>query len=132
MRIVFLFALAASLITADDRKDRARGDERKETSGRSEGRARSGSGMTTITGIIDEADGRWVIASAENVQPIATLRATGFKDTNFGRYVGLKVRLRGKMVEEAGNRIFVVSRLSDIKKIGLTSDSKQPESRSLK
>jgi hypothetical protein len=111
MRFAAMFVLAVSLMAADhDRKQQGRQQQdNKETRARTE--------ATTLTGVIDQKDGKYVVLTQDSVEPKAMLRAQGFKETNFARFVGVTVRMQGRMTQEEGRDVFVVSRLADIEKL---------------
>jgi hypothetical protein len=71
----------------------------------------------TLTGIVDQHEGKFVLADEEEIRPIAVLRGRGFKDTNFARFVGLRVQVSGEMVTEGGQQVLYVPSLSHIKQI---------------
>ena len=74
----------------------------------------------TLEGVIDQTGGVFVIAGADRIRPIAKLRAEGFTENNFARFLGLKVRIKGTMVTEQDEKFFIVRSLDDIKAIGPT------------
>lgn len=75
----------------------------------------------TITGVIDQSDGTFVLATEDRIRPIAKLRGDGFKDTNFARFLGLKVRVKGEMRGNGDEKTLIIRSLDDIEKIGPTN-----------
>lgn len=74
-----------------------------------------------ITGVIDQKGDTFVISDLKKVKPIAKLKAEGFSDDNFARFVGMKVRVRGRMVSEKDQSVLQVRNLSDIEKLDSSS-----------
>ena len=74
-------------------------------------------GTVTLTGVVDQRNGEWILATEENVEQVAILRAQGFKDTNFAKFVGNTVRVKGRMKSENGKRTLTVVRLADIEQV---------------
>jgi hypothetical protein len=50
---------------------------------------------TSLTGCVDEQDGRYVLVDDRALQPIADLEADGFPTEGFAKHVGHKVTVRG-------------------------------------
>jgi hypothetical protein len=70
----------------------------------------------TLEGIVDESGGKFVLANADNVEPIAELHGRGFSDDNFARFVGLRVTVKGDLVEEGGRKMLYIRNLTDIQR----------------
>jgi hypothetical protein len=49
----------------------------------------------SMTGCIDQLDGRYVLIDDRNREPIANLEAEGFETEGFAKHVGHKVTIRG-------------------------------------
>jgi hypothetical protein len=73
--------------------------------------------VTTLTGIIDQQGKEFVLSGEDAMQTKALLRASGFSDDNFARFVGLRVEVRGELRTEGDRRILIVKRLEDLKKL---------------
>jgi hypothetical protein len=55
----------------------------------------------SLTGCVDERDGRYVLTNDTNLQPTARLQpAAGSPEDNFARYMGQKVTVRGTLSKE--------------------------------
>jgi hypothetical protein len=115
MRTIMLLAMAASVTMADDSSKAAR--ERKEGAPPARSHSRPAADLTTLTGVVDQVNGNWVISKEDSISPIAILRSSGFRDTNFGPYVGVRVEVRGRFTQQGSEKVFVVSKLSDIRKV---------------
>jgi hypothetical protein len=70
----------------------------------------------TFKGVIDQRDSEYVLATADNFEPIATLRGRGFDKENFARFVGDPVEIKGRLVTENGRKFLYVSAVSDIRR----------------
>jgi hypothetical protein len=68
-------------------------------------------------GVVDQKDEEFVLADADTMQPIATLRGAGFNKDNFARFVGMPVEVRGKLSTEQGAKILTVRRIDDVKPV---------------
>jgi hypothetical protein len=49
----------------------------------------------SLTGCLDEQDGKWVLVNDQTMAIIATLAADGFPTEGFAKYMGQKVTVRG-------------------------------------
>jgi hypothetical protein len=49
----------------------------------------------SLTGCMDEQEGKWVLVNAQTMAIVATLSADGFPTEAFAKYVGQKVTVRG-------------------------------------
>jgi len=49
----------------------------------------------SLTGCVDEQEGKWVLVNDQTMAIIATLVADGFPTEGFAKYVGQKVTVRG-------------------------------------
>jgi hypothetical protein len=70
----------------------------------------------TLEGVVDESGGKFVLANPDNVEPMAELHGRGFSDDNFARFVGLRVTVKGDLVEEGGRKRLYVRNLADIQR----------------
>jgi hypothetical protein len=70
----------------------------------------------TFKGVIDQRDSEFVLSTADNFEPIATLRGRGFDKENFARFVGDPVEVKGRLVTENGQKFLYVSAVSDIRR----------------
>ena len=77
--------------------------------------------MQTITGVVDQTGGSFVLSTEDRLRPIAQLRAQGFSEDNFARFVGLKVRITGNLGGNGDARVLTVRSLNDIVRIGPTT-----------
>jgi hypothetical protein len=50
---------------------------------------------SSITGCIDEENGRYVLVDDRELKPVADLEADGFPQEGFAKYLGKKVSVRG-------------------------------------
>jgi hypothetical protein len=52
----------------------------------------------SLTGCIDERDGRYVLVDDRNLNPVANLEADGFPTEGFAKHMGHKVTVRGTSI----------------------------------
>lgn len=50
---------------------------------------------TSLTGCVDEQDGRYILTDDRELTPIANLEADGFPQEGFAKHLGQKVTVRG-------------------------------------
>ncbi|HEX3879640.1 MAG TPA: hypothetical protein VHW24_21805 [Bryobacteraceae bacterium] len=50
---------------------------------------------TSLTGCVDEQDGRYIMTDDREMKPIANLEADGFPQEGFAKHLGHKVTVRG-------------------------------------
>ncbi len=65
-------------------------------------------GNTSLTGCVDEQDGRYVLVDDRTLTPIANLEADGFPTEAFAKHMGHKVTVRGMSNSGSGRLIFKV------------------------
>jgi hypothetical protein len=53
---------------------------------------------TSLTGCVDEQDGRYILTDDRELTPIANLEADGFPQEGFAKHMGHKVTVRGTSV----------------------------------
>ena len=80
--------------------------------------------VTTLTGVLDQKGSDFVLSGEDAMQTAAVLRASGFSDDNFARFVGLRVQVRGELTTEADRRILTVKSVEDIKSLGASGSKK--------
>ena len=76
---------------------------------------------TSMTGCLDEQDGRYVLTDDRTLTPIANLEADGFPTEGFAKHVGHKVTVRG--TSNSGSPIPVVK----VRSIETISDTCAPQ-----
>lgn len=64
----------------------------KQDKAKTEQKAKTGS---SLTGCIDEKEGRYVLVDERTLNPVANLEADGFETEGFAKHVGHKVTVRG-------------------------------------
>jgi hypothetical protein len=67
---------------------------------KSKSQSRAGS---SLTGCVDEQDGRYVLIDDRNLTPIANLEADGFPMEGFAKHMGHKVTVRGTSIPAANS-----------------------------
>lgn len=90
-RIVFLPLLALASLTIDQSASWAGQAGKKPDAPAKAQKARSDS----MTGCVDEQEGRYVLVDARTMSPVAALEADGFPTEGFAKHVGHKVTVRG-------------------------------------
>ena len=78
----------------------------------------------TLTGVIDQKGNDFVLSGDQGMQTAAVLRARGFTDDNFARFVGNRVQVRGELTTEGDRRILTVRSLDDLKSLGPSGSQK--------
>src|SRR5437588_3330722 len=58
-------------------------------------KAQQKSSAASLTGCIDEQNGRYILVDDRNLNPVANLEADGFPTEGFAKYMGHKVTVRG-------------------------------------
>ena len=53
---------------------------------------------TSLTGCVDEQDGRYILTDDRDLTPIANLEADGFPQEGFAKHMGHKVTVRGTSI----------------------------------
>jgi hypothetical protein len=64
--------------------------------------------MASLTGCIDEQEGKWVLVNDHDMAVIANLAADGFPPEGFAKHVGHKVTVRGTSSSGASRPLFKV------------------------
>jgi len=68
----------------------------------------------TLTGCVDEQEGKWVLVDGQTMAVIAKLAADGFPLEAFAKYVGHKVNVRGTASSDESGSIFKVREIKTI------------------
>jgi hypothetical protein len=74
--------------------------------------------------VIDQKGNDFVLSGDQGMQTAAVLRARGFTDDNFARFVGNRVQVRGELTTEGDRRILTVRSLDDLKSLGPSGSQK--------
>jgi hypothetical protein len=70
--------------------------------------------MATLTGCVDEQDGKWVLVNGQTMAIIAKLAADGFPTEGFAKYMGHKVNVRGTAISDESGSTFKVREIQTI------------------
>ena len=70
--------------------------------------------MATLTGCVDEQDGKWVLVNGQTMAIIAKLAADGFPTEGFAKYMGNKVNVRGTAISDESGSTFKVREIQTI------------------
>ena len=108
---LILFLALGTFVTHAAQKDQ-KGAEAKQQS------------ATTLTGVIDQKGNEFILSGDQAMQTAAVLRAKGFTDDNFARFVGNRVQVRGELTTEGDRRILTVKSLADLKSLGPSGSQK--------
>jgi len=76
--------------------------------------SKSKSNTASMTGCIDEQDGRYVLLDERSRDPLASLEAEGFETEGFAKHVGHKVTVRGTSNSEGARPIFRVRSIETV------------------
>jgi hypothetical protein len=68
----------------------------------------------SLTGCIDEENGRYVLVDDRELKPIADLVADGFPTEGFAKHVGHKVTLRGESTPGEARPVFKVRSIDTV------------------
>jgi len=79
--IAFLSVLGAVPMAGNQKQDKAKTEQKAKTA--------------SLTGCIDEKEGRYVLVDERTLNPVANLEADGFETEGFAKHVGHKVTVRG-------------------------------------
>jgi hypothetical protein len=103
MRTLILLLALAAPFAGQERKPETKGAAKEQTQ--------------AFRGVIDQKESEFVLADADTMAPIATLRGRGFHKDNFARFVGMPVEVRGTLVTENGAKVLHVRRIEDIRTV---------------
>ena len=78
-------------------------------------------GADSMTGCVDEQNGRYVLVDDRNLTPVANLEADGFPTEGFAKHMGHKVTVRGTLNSSGTTPLFKVS------SIEVVSETCQPQ-----
>jgi len=68
----------------------------------------------SLTGCVDEQDGKWVLVNNQTMAIIATLAADGFPTEAFAKYLGHKVNVRGTGSSDGPGSTFKVREIQTL------------------
>jgi hypothetical protein len=68
----------------------------------------------SLTGCVDEQDGKWVLVNNQTMAIIANLTADGFPGEAFAKYVGHKVTVRGTANSDGSKSEFKVREIESV------------------
>ena len=67
----------------------------------------------TAVGCLDQRGETYVLTGDRELKRLLTLEGDGFSDDNFARYLGHKVRVRGRL-KDAGSSVFRVREITTV------------------
>jgi len=70
--------------------------------------------QSSLTGCVDEQEGKWVLVSDQSMAVIANLAADGFPTEGFAKHVGHKVTVRGTASSDGSRPLFKVRSIETI------------------
>jgi len=104
-RIAVAVLSAALVITAPGaQQNGASQNTKKQNSGKP--KAEKKTADSSLTGCMDEQDGKYVLLEEKTVRKLADLKAEGFSQEDFAKYVGQKVTVRGQSAGDEGRSVF--------------------------
>ena len=68
----------------------------------------------SLTGCVDEQEGKWVLVNDQTMAIIANLAADGFPTEGFAKYLGQKVTVRGTGSSGGSSSLFKVRSIETI------------------
>jgi hypothetical protein len=69
---------------------------------------------TSLTGCVDEQDGRYILTDDRELTPLANLEADGFPQEGFAKHVGHKVTVRGTSIPGSPRPTFKVRSITTV------------------
>ena len=74
--------------------------------------AKAGAG--SMTGCVDQQEGRYVLVDDRDLKPVANLEADGFPTEGFAKYMGNKVTVRGTIKPDGAGKMVKVRTIEKI------------------
>jgi len=108
--IVFLTVLAVAILTTGHSAPWVGQVPTKQEPPKKEQKAKTDS----LTGCIDEQEGRYVLVDDRTLTAVAALEADGFPTEGFAKHVGHKVTVRGKSTPGGASPIFKVRSIETV------------------
>src|SRR5580698_3982909 len=71
--------------------------------------------MASLTGCVDEQEGKWVLVNDQTMAIIAKLAADGFPTEGFAKYMGHKVAVEGTAIGDGPGSTFKVRSIKTIR-----------------
>jgi len=105
---ISILVLGAALVIAalGAQQNGASPNTKKQNSGKT--KAEKKPADSSLTGCMDEQDGKYVLLEEKTVRKLADLKAEGFSQEDFAKYVGQKVTVRGQSASDEGRSVFNV------------------------
>jgi hypothetical protein len=69
---------------------------------------------SSLTGCVDEKEGRYILVDDRNLNPVADLEADGFPAEGFAKHVGHKVTVRGTSNSGSTRPVFKVRSIETV------------------
>jgi hypothetical protein len=69
---------------------------------------------SSLSGCIDEQNGRYVLVDERNLEPVADLEADGFPTEGFAKHMGQKVTVRGTSSSGSARSLFKVRSIETV------------------
>ncbi|HEY1337036.1 MAG TPA: hypothetical protein VGF59_05970 [Bryobacteraceae bacterium] len=69
---------------------------------------------SSLTGCVDEHDGRYVLVDDHDLKPVADLEADGFPTEGFAKHMGHKVTVRGTSTAGGDRPVFKVRAIETV------------------
>jgi uncharacterized iron-regulated membrane protein len=109
--LVVIVSCSASYARSDRAVDRLQGQQPKTDS---KEKAEPKEQTASLTGCVDEQEGKWVLVNDQTMAIVATLQADGFPTEGFAKYMGHKVIVRGTASSGGSNSPFKVRSVETI------------------
>ena len=110
---VVVLAACFSLPPAGANNAAHRAQDQQQKAGRKQSADPKGQ-LKSLTGCVDEQDGKWVLVDDRTMAMIANLAADGFPPEAFAKYVGHKVNVRGTANSGDSNSTFKVREIKSL------------------
>jgi len=109
-----IFTVLAMLASAGRTTAAVTGQAQQQpTSSKKAAPAKKGQG-STLTGCVDQQEGRYILVDDHGLNRIADLEADGFPTEGFAKYVGQKVTVRGASATNSDHPLFKVRQVEVI------------------
>jgi hypothetical protein len=93
--LVFIACLSVLVAGAGNSAPREGSSDQNSNQKRDKARTEQKPKTASLTGCIDQKEGRYVLVDDRTLSPVANLEADGFETEGFAKHVGHKVTVRG-------------------------------------
>src|SRR5215510_5827529 len=91
-----------------------RSADRPDSQGKNKSKTERAVPSATLTGCVDEKDGRYTLVDDRTLNFIADLEAVGFETEGFAKHLGHKVTVRGQKAADGDRPVFKVRSITTV------------------